>query len=62
MAQLLRDNGEGDKGIDFLARIYRAFKVSDETPDLLDARSELEAREQGPAGAKKTFLQLLALD
>src|SRR5262249_47810979 len=46
MTRLLRKGRERDKGTDLLVSIYRSFKGQRETPDLHDARAELEAPEE----------------
>lgn len=52
MAQLFRQGGEHNRGVNALASVYRSFKVNRETPDVLDARLELEELEKGAAGRK----------
>ena len=53
LARFLRQGRQRDKGTDLLASVYHSFKGQCETPDLRDARSELEAPEEfGCAGRK----------
>ncbi|HKF23524.1 MAG TPA: AAA family ATPase [Candidatus Angelobacter sp.] len=53
MAQLLRDRGESGRGAELLAPVYRSFAGQGETPDLRDARLELEALQERAAGASR---------
>ena len=49
MAHLLRDDRESERGAELLAPVYRSLAGQGETPDLRDARLELEALEENRA-------------
>ncbi len=53
MARLLQDRGECVGGARLLAPVYRSFAGVGETPDLRDARLELEALENSAPATKK---------
>jgi DNA-binding winged helix-turn-helix (wHTH) protein/tetratricopeptide (TPR) repeat protein len=53
MAQLLRDGGECGRGAELLAPVYRSLAGQGETPDLCNARLEMEALQMSPAGVTR---------